>query len=183
MLEHLCFYAYILFLYCMYQFVTCQHNKERNYFSSKQQSMIYSTPIIFIIATSDTTITFIISVTHNQSIWLHVIIREIIHQHYNIILYSGKFLLVFNFVIFVIKISKQNYMPTKTWLCVWLLIAHAVLTKKYLIITGHGLLVTEEKQNKTQWIEFPGFITNIYIHRNFLLYGTYTCGWALCNFQ
>ena len=65
----------------MYQFVTCQHNKERNYFSSKQQSMIYSTPILFIIGTSDTTITFTISVTHNQSTWLHAIIQKIIHVH------------------------------------------------------------------------------------------------------
>ena len=39
-------------------------------------------------------------------------------------------------------------------------------TERYLIITGRGLLVTENK-NKIQQIGFPDFITNIYIHRSF----------------
>ena len=48
-----------------------------------------------------------------------------------------------------------------------------VLTEKYLIISGCGLLVKEEKQNKTQRIGFPALTTNIYIHGNFPLYGIY----------
>ena len=78
---------------------------------------------------------------------------------------------VFNFVLFIIKISKRNYLPTKHYDergCQ----SHPALTERWLIITGRGLLFTEKNENKTQRIGFPDSITNIYIHKNFLLYGS-----------